>query len=144
MKREEPTDMLLVEDDPADIYVIQRIVADFGQDLRLWAIPDGVEAFLFLRKAPPFAHAPTPTLILLDLKLPRMDGALLLPQIRQLPDYQATPIVIFSSTPKEREGARCFQLGATGYVQKSMDFDAFCNAVKAIVDRWLKKPQPLP
>lgn len=137
MQRTAPTDVLLVEDDPADIYVIRRIVADYGHNLRLWIIPDGVEALLFLSKAPPLAHAPTPALILLDLKLPHMDGALLLPQIRQLPDYQATPIVIFSSTPKEREGARCFQLGATAYVRKSTDFDGFCAEVKALLQQWL-------
>ena len=135
MKRSAPINVLLVEDDPADIYVIQRIVADFGQDLHLWVIPDGVEALLFLNKAPPLAQAPA--LILLDLKLPHLDGALLLPQIRQLPGYQATPIVIFSSTPKEREGARCFQLGATAYVQKSTDFEGFCAAVKVLLEHWL-------
>ena len=53
MKRSAPLNVLLVEDDPADIYVIQRIVADFGHDLRLWVIPDGVEALLFLNKALP-------------------------------------------------------------------------------------------
>src|SRR6476660_7475203 len=100
MKGSAPTDVLLVENDPADVYVIQRIVADFGQELRLWVIPDGVEALLFLSKAPPIAHAPTPALILLDLKLSHLDGAQLLPQIRQLPAYHATPIVIFSSLPK--------------------------------------------
>jgi len=129
--------VLLVEADPADIYGIKRIVADFGSDLRLWGIPDGVEALLFLNKSLPFAYAPTPALILLDLHLPHLDGALLLPQIRQLPGYQATPIVIFSSAPKEREGERCFQLGATAYVQKSTDFEGFCADVKALLHHWL-------
>ena len=137
MQRSAPADVLLIEDDPLDIYVIQRIVADCEQDLHLWVIPDGVEALLFLRKVPPLAHAPRPALILLDLKLPQLDGALLLPQIRQLPAYQATPIVIFSSTPKEREGARCLQLGATAYVQKSTDFDGFCDKVKVLLQHWL-------
>ena len=137
MKGSVPTDVLLVENDPADIYVIQRIVADFGPELRLWVMPDGMEALQFLCNTPPVAHAPTPALILLDLNLPQLDGALLLPQIRQLPAYQATPIVIFSSMPKEREGARCFQLGATAYVQKSTDFEGFCNDVKGLLQRWL-------
>ena len=137
MQRSSSINVLLVEDDPVDIYVIQRIVADFGHDLRLWVIPDGVEALLFLNKALSLAPATTPALILLDLKLPQMDGALLLSQIRQLPGYQATPIVIFSSTPKEREGARCFQLGATAYVQKSTDFEGFCATVKALLHQWL-------
>ena len=137
MQRSAPADVLLIEDDPVDIYVIQRIVADCEQDLHLWVIPDGVEALLFLRKALQLADAPRPALILLDLKLPQLDGALLLPQIRQLPAYQATPIVIFSSTPKEREGARCLQLGATAYVQKSTDFDGFCDKVKGLLQHWL-------
>ena len=137
MKRSAPTYLLLVEDDPVDIYVIQRIVADFRQDLHLWVIPDGGEALLFLRQAPRLEHAPKPALILLDLKLPQLDGALLLPQIRQLPDYQATPIIIFSSMPKEREGKRCFELGATAYVQKSTDFAGFCDKVKGLLQQWL-------
>ena len=136
MKRSAPTNLLLVEDDPVDIYVIQRIVADFRQDLHLWITPDGGEALRFLRKAP-LAHVPRPALILLDLKLPQLDGALLLPQIRQLPAYQATPIIIFSSTPKEREGERCFGLGATAYVQKSTDFAGFCAKVKGLLQQWL-------
>jgi two-component system, chemotaxis family, response regulator Rcp1 len=136
MKRSAPTYLLLIEDDPVDIYVIQRIVADFRQDLHLWITPDGGEALRFLRQAP-LAHAPRPALILLDLKLPHLDGALLLPQIRQLPAYQATPIIIFSSTPKEREGERCFQLGATAYVQKSTDFAGFCDKVKGLLQQWL-------
>jgi len=137
MKRAAPTDLLLVEDDPVDIYVIQRIVADFRSDLHLQVIPDGVEALLFLRQAPPLAPAPQPALILLDLKLPQLDGALLLPQIRQLPAYQATPIIVFSSMPKEREGERCFRLGATAYVQKSTDFAGFCAKVKGLLQQWL-------
>jgi two-component system response regulator len=136
MKWAAPIDVLLIEDDPTDIYVIERIVADI-KDLRLWVMPDSVEALLFLNKASLFAHTPTPALILLDLKLRHTDGALLLPQIRELPGYQATPIVIFSGTPKEREGARCFQLGATAYVQKSADFEGFCNAVKTLLQHWL-------
>jgi len=96
-----------------------------------------MEALLFLRNPPPPAHMPRPALILLDLKLPQLDGALLLPQIRQLPDYQATPIIIFSGTPKEWEGERCLQLGATAYVQKSTDFAGFCDKVKGLLQHWL-------
>jgi two-component system response regulator len=120
-----------------DIYVIQRIMADFGPDLHLRVIPDGSEALRFLRQAPPLAHAPRPALILLDLQLPQLDGALLLPQMRQLPAYQATPIIVFSSMPKEREGERCFRLGATAYVQKSTDFAGFCDKVKGLLQHWL-------
>ena len=72
MMRSEPMDVLLVEDSPADVYVIKRVLADAGQQIRLWVVPDGPEALQFLRQAPPFAHVPTPALILLDLHLPTM------------------------------------------------------------------------
>ena len=137
MKRSAPADILLVEDSPVDSYAVKRIVADYGPDLHLWVIPDGVDALLFLRQAPPFTHVPAPALILLDLHLPPLDGALLLPQVRQLPGHQATPIIIFSGTPEERAGARCCQLGATAYVQKSTDFAGFREKVTALLQRWL-------
>src|SRR5689334_22241208 len=103
MQRCAPIDVLLVEDNPADVYVTQRVIADAGEDIRVWVVPDGEEALLFLRKDAPVAHAPTPVLILLDLILPHMDGALLIPQIRQLPGYEEIPIVVLSSAPQDRE-----------------------------------------
>ena len=84
------TSILLVEDSFADVYLIQRAVADYGPDLQLWTISDGVEALRLLRKALPVPHLPTPTLILLDLRLPKMSGLQLLSEIRQLPAYETT------------------------------------------------------
>ena len=131
-------DVLLVEDNPADIYLIQHVLGDVRTDLRLWVVPDGPEVLQFLRNASPITHVPPPILILLDLKLPTTDGTLLLPQIRQLPGYQATPIVIVTGVPWEREGTRCLQLGANAYIQKTANFYAFCDAIREIAQRWLR------
>jgi CheY-like chemotaxis protein len=99
--------ILLVEDSAADVYLIQRAVAEYDRDLHLWTMPDGPEALTFLRKEHPLTHVPTPVLIILDLSLPKMRGTQLLSDIRQLPAYHATPIVILSGTPKEQEEAHC-------------------------------------
>ena len=131
-------DVLLVEDNPADAYIIQQVLGDVRTDLRLWVVPDGPEVLQFLRNASPITHVPPPILILLDLKLPTTDGTLLLPQIRQLPGYQATPIVIVTGVPWEREGTRCLQLGANAYIQKTANFYAFCDAIREIAQRWLR------
>ena len=96
---------------------------------------------MFLRKTPPLTHVPTPGLIILDLSLPKMRGTQLLSDIRQLPAYHATPIVILSNTPKEREEASCLQLGANAYVQKVTNFYAYFADIKAIVRHWLEKDQ---
>ena len=129
--------ILLVEDSAADAYLIQRAVKDCGQDIQLWTMADGAEALQLLRKAT-LCHVPTPALILIDLLLPKMSGTQLLTEIRQLPAYQATPIIILSRLDKEREAALCFRLGATAYVEKSSNFHTFFDSIKALVKHWLQ------
>ena len=123
--------ILLVEDSTADTYLIQRAVKDCGPDIQLWTTADGGEALQLLRKV-------TPALILIDLLLPKMSGTQLLTEIRQLPAYQATPIIILSRLDKEREAALCLRLGATAYVEKSSNFHAFFNSIKELVKHWLQ------
>ena len=130
--------ILLVEDSVADVYLIQRAVNDCGQDIHLWTMADGAEALQFLRIANSVAPVLTPALILLDLLLPKMSGTQLLAEIRQLPVYQATPIIILSRMDKEREEAVCLQLGATAYVQKASNFYVFFDSIKALVKHWLR------
>jgi DNA-binding response OmpR family regulator len=67
-----------------------------------------------------------------------MSGTQILTEIRQLPAYHATPIIIFSRVDKEKEEASCLQLGATAFVQKSSNFYVFFHAIKALVGRWLR------
>jgi DNA-binding response OmpR family regulator len=69
--------------------------------------------------------------------LPRINGDQILPDVRRLPAYQTTPIVVLSAVPKEEAEARCLQLGAPAYVQKSANFYAYVDAIKAIVCHWL-------
>ncbi|HEV8711633.1 MAG TPA: response regulator [Candidatus Binatia bacterium] len=135
----EPTTrtILLVEDNPADIYLVQRAVAQCGSDLQLFIVPDGGEALAFLRKESPFAHVPSPALILLDLHLRKIDGDQVLPELRRLPVSQALPIVVLSGAAKETEEGRCLQLGATAYVEKPFNFYEYFTAIKAIVTTWL-------
>jgi len=115
----------------ADTYLIQQAVKDCGQDLQLWTTADGAEALQWLHKV-------TPALILIDLLLPKMSGTQLLAEIRQLPAYQATPIIILSRLAAEREAAVCFRLGASAYVEKASNFHTFFHAIKALVKHWLQ------
>jgi CheY-like chemotaxis protein len=137
MKRTCPPDILLVEDEPADVYLIQRAIADCCPQSRVWRVASGRDALAFLRREPPFVHAPTPVLILLDLNLPQLDGRDLLPVLRRLGAYQTTPVVIISVSESAVEEPRCRQLGATAYVEKSRDFAAYFGGVQASVRNWL-------
>ena len=102
-----------------------------------WTTSDGAEALKFLRKARPLAHVPTPALIILDLRLPKMSGTQILTEIRQLPAYHTTPIIIFSRVDKEKESVLP-PTGATAFVQKSSNFYVFFNSIKALVGHWLR------
>jgi len=126
-------DILLVEDEPADIYVIQRALADCCPQSRVWVVSSGSAALAFLRHEPPFVNVPTPALILLDLNVPRPDGHAILRELRRLAAYQTTPVVIVSVNERAVEEPRCRQLGANAYVQKSRDYATYVSGIQSIL-----------
>ena len=130
-------EVLLVEDNPADIYLIQTAITKLGSDIRLWLVTNGRDALTFLRKESPFVRAPSPTLVILDINLPQMHGTEVLAELRALPAYQETPVVMFTSARRDLEEQHCLRLGATAYVQKPANLDAFFADVHAMVRQWL-------
>lgn len=137
MEGSTPVDMLLVEDNPADVYLVQRAVARCSPAIRLTALFQGREALEFLRKEPPFTHKPSPILIIVDLSLPRYDGHDLIRGIRGMREYRRTPVVVLSAHERAVEEARCLALGADAYVQKSSDFTAYFGSIQSMVRHWL-------
>ena len=131
------TDILLVEDNPADIYLVQKAVAELGTELRLWLVTNGRDALTFLRQEGPYQQAPAPALIILDINLPHMHGTQTLAELRQFPAYQATPVVMFTSARRDLEEQHCRHLGANDYVEKPSDLSDFFAAVHGIVRQWL-------
>jgi two-component system, chemotaxis family, response regulator Rcp1 len=129
--------VLLVEDNPADIYLIRKAVEACNSAIHLTIIPNGRDALAFLRQEGAYALEPSPTLILLDLNLPHLEGQQVLTGLRHLSAYQATPVVIFSAARQEQEEQPCLQLGATAYVQKPAEIEKFFAAIEAIVGEWL-------
>jgi CheY-like chemotaxis protein len=129
--------ILLIEDSAADASLIQRAAQECDRNIELWTMTDGLEALAFLRKESPFTSVPSPALIILDLRLPTMSGTELLCEIRQLPAYQATPIVVLSATPRAREEQHCRQLGASAYIQKMQNFPVYFATLKTLMWHWL-------
>jgi len=116
MKSAANVDILLIEDDPADIYLIQRAITDCRPQVRVWLVSNGDQALAFLHQEPPFPKAPTPALILLDLNLPGRDGHDVLAELRSLEPYHTTPVVVLSGSERAVEEARCLRLGANAYI----------------------------
>jgi two-component system, chemotaxis family, response regulator Rcp1 len=137
MEAPRSVDVLLVEDNPADVYLVQRAVADCGPALRLTTLFSGREALGLLRKEPPFLNKPSPLLIIVDLRFPRYDGHDLIREIRSMAEYRHTPVVVLSASDRAVEEPRCLALGANAYVQKSSNFTDYFGSLKALVRHWL-------
>jgi DNA-binding response OmpR family regulator len=123
----EKMEILLVEDNAGDAVLIRQILAEASQRVNLHIARDGEQALTMLGDA----HF-RPTLIILDLNIPRISGAALLERWKS----NATPIVVFSSSLSEMERDRVLALGAQEFIQKPTDLKVFTEVVCAIVERY--------
>jgi two-component system response regulator len=130
-----PIDILLVEDNPADVRLTQEAFRDARVPNRLHVARDGVEALSMLRDTT--GAVPRPDLILLDLNLPRKDGREVLQQIKQDEALRHIPVVILSTSQAEQDIARSYRLGANAFVTKPVDVDQFFQVIRSLEQFWL-------
>ncbi|MGW4113945.1 response regulator [Actinosynnema sp. NPDC004786] len=127
-------DVLLVEDDPGDALMTQEAFEHHKIRNQLHVVRDGVEALEFLRRQGPYADAPRPGLILLDLNLPKMDGREVLAEIKADETLRPIPVVVLTTSEAEEDILRSYNLHANAYVTKPVDFDRFIEVVRQIDD----------
>ncbi len=125
-------DILLVEDNPNDAELTQRAFRKSDLDVRLTIVRDGAEALDYL-----FGGKPRPKVVLLDLKLLKIDGIDVLRRIRAGERTRTIPVVVLTSSQEERDIVECYELGANSYVVKPVDFDRFYRTVSDIGAYWL-------
>src|SRR5580704_14925543 len=133
-------DILLVEDSQDDIDLALHTLRRENLANHIFVVRDGEEALDFLFCSGPYADrdpARTPRLVLLDLKLPRVDGMEVLRQLRADPRTKLLPVVIMTSSKEERDVANSYHLGVNSYIQKPVDFEQFRQTVKTIGLYWL-------
>ncbi len=133
----QPLEILLVEDNPADVRLTTEAFRDSDVRHRLSVASDGVEALAFLRREGEFRSVPRPDLILLDLNLPRKDGRELLGEVKADPDLRRIPVVVLTTSQAERDLLHAYDLHANCYLIKPIDFDRFIGVVNQIRDFWL-------
>ena len=133
MKRIE---ILLVEDNPADIRLTTEILKDAKLCNTLHVARDGIEAMQFLRQEGTFADMPRPDLILLDLNLPRMDGRDVLRDIKKDATLKRIPVVILTTSDAEQDILKSYDLNANCYITKPVDLEQFSKVVHSIEDFW--------
>ena len=132
----QPCEILLVEDSPSDV-LMTREALDYAK-LRhhLHVVEDGVRALAFLRREGPYAQAPRPDLILLDLNLPRKDGREVLLELKADDQLRTIPVVVLTTSRAEEDVLRAYGLHANCYIAKPVDFMRFAEVVRAIEHFW--------
>ena len=142
---EHQIEMLLVEDNLDDVELtLHALESHFVTNL-IKVVRDGAEALEFLFAEGAYAHRrvnDTPKLVLLDLKLPKIDGLEVLRRIKTDSRTQAIPVVMITSSREERDIIESYQLGVNSYIVKPVDFEQFTEAVKQIGLYWLLLNQP--
>jgi two-component system response regulator len=142
-----PRTILLVEDNPDDEELTLRALARNNIGNQVVVVRDGQEALDWLEGTGTHAGrdaSNVPALILLDLKLPKVDGLDVLRRVRANPNTAIVPVVILTSSKEERDRASGYRGGANSYVQKPVDFTSFVDAVRQLGMYWLMLNEPPP
>ena len=130
-----PIEILLVEDNPADVRLTVEALKDAKVPTRLHVARDGVEAIRLLRDDT--GVVPRPDLILLDLNLPRKDGREVLAEVKQDEALRHIPVVILTTSQAEQDILQSYRLGANAFVTKPVEIDHFFEVVRSMEHFWL-------
>lgn len=137
-----PVEILLVEDNPGDVRLTVEAFKEGKIRNHLSVVRDGVDALAFLRHEGPFADAPRPDLILLDLNLPKKSGRDVLAEINEEEDLKQIPVVVLTTSNAEKDILGTRALNASCYINKPVDFTQFVTVVKIIEDFWFTVVKP--
>ena len=138
--------ILLVEDDPRDVELTLTALQEYNLVNEVALARDGQEAldYLYCRGQFNGRDGTHPAVVLLDLKLPKINGLEVLQQIRSDKELRVLPVVVLTSSHEERDLVRSYELGVNAYVVKPVDFHAFVNAVKELGIFWAMINEPPP
>jgi two-component system response regulator len=137
-------EILLVEDNLDDVRLTVDALHNLNITNPVGVVRDGAEALDFLLRTGPYAGRENHSLklILLDLKLPKVDGHDVLRRIKSNPDTQMIPVVVFTSSREERDIIKSYRLGTNGYVVKPIDYQQIIEAVEQLGVYWLVRNEP--
>lgn len=138
--------ILLVEDDPRDVELTMTALADYNLTNEVVVVHDGEEAldYLYTRGKFQTRVKQNPAVMLLDLKLPKVDGLEVLEKVKSDEKLKVIPVVVLTSSREERDMVASYKLGVNAYVVKPVDFHEFVNAIKELGVFWAIINEPPP
>jgi CheY-like chemotaxis protein len=139
-----PADILLVEDDPAEVRLLQEAFRLIPVHTQLHVVSGGEEAVALLRHDAPYQHVPRPAFILLSLKLSGMSGHQLLIELKREPAWQSIPALVFTNSHSPQDIRESYHLGANSYLIKPFEFTQLVEMMQRIVVYWLQVVTPAP
>lgn len=137
--------ILLVEDNPADVRLVQECLSQPRSRLVIHVAEDGIAALQFLRKEGRFSEAVTPDLILLDLNLPKKNGREVLVEVKNDPRLRMIPVIVLTTSNNEQDISNAYGLHANCYLTKPLEIDTMFRMMHSLEEFWLKLvrlPQP--
>ncbi|WP_346292701.1 response regulator [Sphaerothrix gracilis] len=134
----EPTKILLVEDDPNDVELIQLALNEYNFVNQIEVVEDGEQALQYLlAETAGVPLNPLPRLVLLDLKLPKINGIQVLEAIRNHARTRHLVVVVMTSSAEDQDLTACYQLGVNSYIVKPLDFNQFVNIARQVGFYWM-------
>jgi chemotaxis family two-component system response regulator Rcp1 len=117
-----PFEILLIEDNPADVFLISEMIQGLGLNINITVASDGAQAVRMLLRTDKFASTPIPNLVILDLNLPKVHGYEILSLIRSKDDLKALPVVVMTGSLNEDDEIKSRKMGVVDYIVKPVDF----------------------
>ena len=131
-----PLEILLVEDNPADVRLIMEALKESPRNIKLHVVENGLEALHFLRKEKDCRESPTPDLIFLDLNLPKKNGREVLAEIKEDINLKQIPVAVLTISSAEDDIENAYENHANCYIIKPLDLDQFVKKILNTIEFW--------
>lgn len=138
----EPIEILLVEDNPDHAELTRRSLENGSVVNKVTWVKDGHEALDYLFREGPYANAPRPGLILLDINLPKINGLEVLKKIKETEDLRVIPVIMLTTSDRDEEALKCYSFGANSFITKPVKFTEFSEKVKSLKLYWMLVNRP--
>ena len=133
-----PANILLVEDNPGDVRLVEEAFKDACLANDLCVVTDGDEALEYVYQRGEYADAPRPDVVLLDWNLPRMGGDEVLAELKEDPNLGSIPVIVLTGSRAQEDVVRSYELQANAYVTKPVEPNEFIEAIRSFAEFWLR------